>query len=125
MSCVVPVSSQPQIEKRYLTMPVETFATSSNVVVSSASFEPRIKQEILDTPPMPRVISVKSPHMIPLHHKLDLVKPLNDTIEYMPNDMDDGNIQGIAKKSFLSSLFRFKTVLFVSKLNISIFYFQW
>lgn len=80
MSCVVPVNSQPQIEKRYLTV------QSSNVVASSTSFGPRIKQEILDTPPMPQ--------MVPLHHKLDLVKPSNDTIEYMSNDMDDGNIQG-------------------------------
>lgn len=121
MSCVVPVSvsSQPQIEKRYLTVPVETFAMSSNVVASSASFEPRIKQEILDTPPMARVISVKSPHMIPLHHKLDLVKQSNDTIEYMPNEMDDGNIQG--KINPLIPLECFVCM----KLNILIFYFQW
>lgn len=94
ISCVVPVNSQPQIEKRYLTVPVERFATSSNIVGSSVLFEPRIKQEILDTPPMPRVISVKNQQMIPLHRKLDLVKPSNDPIEYMTNDMDDDNIQG-------------------------------
>lgn len=66
---------------------------------SSASIEPKIKQEIQDTNSISNVLPGNSSQILPLRQKLDLVKP-NDTIEYM----DDSNIQGKNHLNFINRM---------------------
>lgn len=55
--------------------------------------EPTIKQEIVT--PMTNLMPINSCQILPgtLNQTINL-QPANESIEYMPNELDDGNIQG-------------------------------
>lgn len=79
------MNNSPTGEKTY----IQTYGNNSHLVAASNP-EPTIKQEIIT--PMPNLMPMK---IIPttLNSSLNL-QSANDSIEYMSNDLDDGNIQG-------------------------------
>lgn len=76
-------------DKNYIDVPLESFSANH----SRASTEPKIKQEIM---PMPNIVAGTSRQILSssVNPQMDLTRT-NDTIEYISNDMDDDNIQGI------------------------------
>lgn len=93
LTCLVQMNNQ-SFENNYIDMPMEAFNTSSNSYPSGD--QPTIKQEIM---PISNVLPGSSRQLMAtgMNSQMDMPRS-NDTIEYISNDFDDDNIQGIRIK---------------------------